>query len=164
MDSRKIVGIIAIILGILIMIFPFAGVAFISIFAGIGIFLLGLYFIIGGLNLWSVSKGVSIIYLILGIIGFILGLALIGNVGLFSTLFALYFYIIGIMMVFAGIVSIFIREATITRSAGVLMLLLGIITIILGALSMASPVYVAILLGLSLIIDGIAIYVTGDEF
>ncbi|MBX7076740.1 MAG: DUF308 domain-containing protein [Methanobacteriaceae archaeon] len=164
MDNRKIVGIIAIILGLLVIIFPFAGVGVISLFAGLSIFLLGLYFIIGGANFWSVSKGTSAIYLIVGIIGFILGIMLIGNVSLFSALMGIYFYIIGIMMVIAGITSIFARDLMVTKSSGVVMLILGILTIILGALSLASPVYVAIILGISLIFEGIAVYAIGDEF
>lgn len=164
MQNRQIVGIIAIILGILVIAFPLSGVSVFSFLAGLGILFLGLYFIIGGANLWAFSKGISVTYIILGLIGFIFGIMLIGNLALFSILISLYFYIAGFMLIIAGALSLFARVHPITKGAAAIMLVLGIITVILGAFAMMSPFYVAIILGISLIIDGIAIYLNGEEF
>ena len=164
MQNRQIVGIIAVILGILVMVFPYVSTMLMSFLAGFSLLILGLYFIIGGADLWSFSKGISATYIILGIIGFIFGIILIGNLNLFGDLIGLYFYIIGIMLIIAGILSLFARVHPITKDSAIVMLILGIITIILGVFSMASPLYVAIILGVALIVDGIAIYLNGDEF
>lgn len=42
------------------------------------------------------------------------------------------------------------------------MLVLGIITVVLGYFAILSPLYVAILIGLSLIIDGITLAIERD--
>lgn len=52
MENKSVVGIVAIILGLIIMIFPFVSQFVLSIIAGIGILILGIYYIILGSNLW----------------------------------------------------------------------------------------------------------------
>ncbi len=157
MENKTIVGILAIIFGLLIMIFPFISQLVLAVMAGIGILILGVYFIIAGANVWNYSKASSIVYIILGILGLIVGIMLLGNVLLFDLLVSLYFYIAGFMLLFAGIAGLISRTATITKGAAALMSILGIITLILGYFALLSPLYVAIILGISLIIDGIAL-------
>ncbi|MBF4469738.1 MAG: DUF308 domain-containing protein [Methanobrevibacter arboriphilus] len=157
MENKSVVGIVAIILGLIIMIFPFVSQFVLSIIAGIGILILGIYYIILGSNLWSISKGSSIAHVILGIFGIIVGIILLGNILIFDLLVGLYLYIVGFMLLLSGIVGLFTRSIMMTKASAALMALLGIITIILGYFALLSPIYVSIILGISLLIDGIAI-------
>lgn len=157
MENKTIIGILAIVFGILLLIFPFISQVVLSVMVGIGILVLGVYFLIAGIDVWKNSKAASIIYIIVGFLGFIVGIMLFGNVILFDLLISLCLYIAGFMLIFAGIAGLMSRTAMLTRSAAVLMFILGIITIVLGYFAMLSPLYVAIILGISLIIDGIAI-------
>lgn len=157
MENKNVIGILAIIFGLLIIIFPFMSQFVLAIIAGIGILILGIYFLIAGASMWSLSKVGSILYIIIGFLGMLAGIMLLGNIFLFDVLVSLYLYIVGFMLLFAGLVGVFTRSAMTTRASAGLMLLLGIITIILGYFALLSPIYVAIILGVSLIIDGIAI-------
>ena len=161
MENKMIVGILAIVFGILIMFFPIASQIVLAVIAGIGILIFGIYLLIVGANLWSLSKWTSVSYLILGILGLIVGLMLLGNVFLFDVLVGLYLYIIGFMLLFTGIIGLFSRASMMTKGAAGVMVILGILTVVLGYFALLSPLYVAIILGISLIIDGIAI-VIGD--
>lgn len=164
MENKNIIGILAIIFGLLIMIFPFISQVVLAVMAGIGILIVGIYFLIGGASMWAYSKAGSIGYVIIGFLGMIVGIMLLGNVLLFDLLVSLYLYIAGFMLLFAGLVGIFTRSAMTTKASSVLMIVLGIITIILGYFALLSPIYVAIILGISLIIDGVAITMgTYDE-
>ncbi|MBZ9571161.1 DUF308 domain-containing protein [Methanobrevibacter sp. TMH8] len=157
MENKTIVGILAIIFGLLIMIFPFMSQFVLSVIAGIGLLILGIFFLIQGASLWTLTKAGSIAYIIIGFLGMLVGIMLLGNVLLFGVLISLYLYIAGFMLLFAGLVGIFTRSAMMTKASSALMLILGIITIVLGYFALLSPVYVAIILGISLVIDGIAI-------
>lgn len=152
-----IMGILAVILGLLILIFPLMSQFVLSIISGIGILIFGIYMLVLGVNSWKFSRISSIVYIILGILGIIAGIMLLGNILLFDILVGFYLYIIGFMMLFAGILGLFARPIRITKAAAGLMALLGILTIILGYFALLGPIYVSIILGISLIIDGIAI-------
>ncbi|MCL2687349.1 MAG: DUF308 domain-containing protein [Methanobrevibacter sp.] len=161
MENKTIIGILAIIFGILIMVFPFISQEVLSAMAGIGILILGIYFLIAGPSVWSLSKAASILYIIIGILGLLAGIMLIGNVLLFGALVSLYLYITGVMLLFGGLIGLLARSDMMTKAAAVLMMILGIITIVLGYFALLSPIYVAIILGISLVIDGISM-VIGD--
>ncbi len=75
-----LLGILAIILGILIIVFPLISVFTLSVLLGIGIIFLGIWFFVQMSRVWASSKAASIAYLILGIIGIIAGIGLIGNI------------------------------------------------------------------------------------
>jgi uncharacterized membrane protein HdeD (DUF308 family) len=157
MENKIIVGILAIIFGLLILVFPFISQFVLSVIAGIGILILGIYFLIVGSSMWSFTKAGSIVYVIIGFLGMLAGIMLLGNVLLFGALISLYLYISGFMLLLAGLVGVLTRPAMTTKASAVLMLILGIVTIVLGYFALLSPVYVSIILGLSLIIDGVAI-------
>ena len=59
-------------------------------------------------------------------------------------------------MVLFGISGILSKFERITLTS-IMILIMGIITIILGAFSINNPVYVAIIIGICLIIEGVAL-------
>ena len=157
MENKIIIGILAIIFGLLILIFPFISLFAVSVITGIGILILGIYFLIAGASMWSFTKAGSIVYVIIGFLGMLTGIMVLGNPELFALLVSLYLYITGFMLLFAGLIGVFTRSAMTTKASAVLMLILGIVTIVLGYFTLLDPIFVSIILGLSLIIDGVAI-------
>ncbi|MCC7554177.1 MAG: DUF308 domain-containing protein [Methanobacteriaceae archaeon] len=162
MENQKIFGIIAIILGILVIVFPMASDLVLSVFAGIMFAFLGIYYLLAGAYSWNFSKGVSISYIILGILGIILGCMLSFNILLFSMLIGIYMYITGFMLLISGIIGLAYRTDSITKMGAGSMLILGILTIIIGFFAFRDPFYAALLIGLSLIIDGISLFFGGE--
>lgn len=62
-------------------------------------------------------------------------------------------------MVLIGITGLFAGE-NITKTTSVSIILLGIIAFILGGFSINNPLYAVILIGISLIIQGIRLYIS----
>ena len=80
------------------------------------------------------------------------------NISALSVLFALQFYVIGVLLILAGIVGL-ISDSQISKIASVLTIILGIISIVLGGFSIDQPIFAPILIGVGLIIQGIRLYV-----
>lgn len=157
-------GIIAIFFGLILMVFPFFSQMVLSTIVGVGILILGLYFVFAGGHLWSFNKWGSLAYLLIGILGFIFGIMMIGNVAMFGALVAFYFYLTGFMMILVGFVGIFARFSPVSKGGSILMLVLGIITLVLGYFSLLNPLYVSIIIGISLIFDGITVFMGSDDY
>jgi uncharacterized membrane protein HdeD (DUF308 family) len=149
-----LLGLLAIILGIVVMAFPLISVFTVSVLAGLGILILGIWFIVQAFAIWEGSKAASIAYLILGIIAIIAGIGLVGNILAFSFLASFVLYIAGFFLLISGILTLFSGEGTPVKGLGGLGIILGILYIILGMYAW-NPVYLAWLIGLWLIFSGI---------
>jgi uncharacterized membrane protein HdeD (DUF308 family) len=156
-EGNILLGILAIILGILVLIFPLFSVFTVSILAGLSILFLGIWLLIQSFSVWESSKGVSITYLILGILGIIVGIGLFGNIVAFSFLVSFWLYIAGFFLILSGIMSLFAKEGTPGKGSGIVGVILGILYIVLAAYAW-NPYYLAILIGIWLIVDGIALF------
>ena len=156
-EGNVLLGILAIILGLLVMIFPLFSVFTVSLIAGIGVLFLGIWLLIQSFGVWEANKGISIAYLILGVLAIIVGIGLFGNVLAFSFLVSLALYIAGFFLILSGILSLFSKEGTMGKGSGVLGIILGIMYLILSAYAW-NPYYLALLIGIWLIIDGIALF------
>lgn len=152
--KNLLIGLFVIILGILVMVFPLIGVFAASIIDGTFCLVISLWIIIHGIQGWSANKTSSSIFLVLGIIGFIIGLLIIGNINLYSFFFGITFYLAGLILLIAGLLFIFMGDDRNTKLMGILGMIIGIISIILGYYSM-NPFFVAVIIGLFLIIYGI---------
>jgi len=155
--GNVLLGIIAIILGILVIAFPLAGVFTASVMAGLAILILGIWLLIQSFEVWSKSKGMSILYLILGILGIFIGIDLFGSILAFSFLASFWLYFAGFFLLISGIMSFFVKEGTAGKGSGGIGIILGILYIILGAYAW-NPFYLAIIIGIWLIIDGITLF------
>lgn len=155
--SNVLLGILAIILGIFVMAFPLFSVFTASVLAGLAIIFLGIWLLVQSFGTWSASKGVSIAYLILGIIAIVGGIGLFGHVMAFSFLASFWLYFAGFFLIISGIMSFFTQEGTAGKGVGGLGVILGILYIILGAYAW-NPVYLAFLIGFWLIIQGISLF------
>ncbi|WP_455240436.1 DUF308 domain-containing protein [Methanothermobacter tenebrarum] len=64
-NGTRSLGLVTLILGVLILIFPLASIFTLSVLSGIAILFIGLWLLILGARTWSISRGPSILYLIL---------------------------------------------------------------------------------------------------
>jgi uncharacterized membrane protein HdeD (DUF308 family) len=154
-ETRNVlIGVLAIILGILVLAFPLMGVFTASIIDGTFCLLISLWIIIHSIEGWKINKTNSLVFLVLGIIGFIIGLLILGNINLYSFFFGITFYLAGLILLIAGLMFIFLGEDRNTKLIGALGTIAGLISIILGYYSM-NPYFVALIIGFFLIIYGI---------
>lgn len=147
MDQNKISGIFAIILGLLFIIFPIISTGTVSIIMGLSLLFFGIAIIVTdftGLNILA------------GILAIIFGLLFMFAINALSFLVGFQFYIIAILMIIAGVTGLFSDKVSNWSSLAII--LLGIIEIALAALSIAQPIYAAVLVGISLIIQGVNLY------
>lgn len=147
-------GALAIILGLIVIAFPFLTAVTVSVFAGFLVLLIAIWLFIVGISELEISKTASILNLILGIIALILGIALIINPALLGIIAGLTLYLAGFFLIVAGIIALIDGISRKYAWAGVLGIILGIIYIILGTFAF-NPVNLGFLIGIWLIITGI---------
>ena len=150
--GKNATGILLIILGLIVLALPLAGLIAVSLLTGFGVALLGIGLLIFGYRDMKESTALGIIELILGIIALILGIGFMVNPALFSFVAGLIIYIAGLFLVIVGLVAIFTSKGA--RWSGVVTLIIGLIYLVLGYL-VSDPFYLGILIGLWLLIVGI---------
>ena len=160
--NNALLGILAVILGILVIAFPLISVFTVSVLAGFGILFLGIWLLIQSFGVWDVNKGAAIANLIFGIFAIIIGIGLFGNILAFSFLASFWLFFAGFFLIISGIGSFFTREGTGGKGVGIIGVLLGIIYIVLATYAW-NPFYLAIIIGIWLIVDGIALFFVGPS-
>ena len=73
-----------------------------------------------------------------------------------SFLVAFQFYIVGFIMIIFGIAGLVSHVSRISNFTSILVLLMGIVAIALGTFAGNNPLYLAIVIGIVLILEGIA--------
>lgn len=152
--KNVLLGIFAIILGLLVMAFPLISVFTASVLAGFTIMILGIWLFVQSFETWGTNKAMSIAALILGILAVVVGIGLFGKIVAFSIFVSLWIYIGGLFLIITGIMSLFADGSTASKGAGGLGIVLGILYMILGMYAW-NPYYLALLIGLWLVIAGI---------
>jgi membrane protein HdeD len=146
-------GILAIILGLLIIAFPMISIFTLDIITGLGLILIGIWLLFMSFESWKSSKAVSILALILGILGIIVGIGIFGKILAFSIFIGLLIYVGGFFLIITGVVALLSGKGP-GRWGGMLGIILGVIYLIIGLYAL-NPLYLAFLIGLFLIISGI---------
>ena len=155
MNNNKIMGILSIILGLIFIVTPVFSTAFVSTLLGISFLLLGIFSILTGI---FGGTGMGGLLIISGILAVILGFILATNIFAIPIIFAFQFYIMGFLMILMGIAGLFSGEQF-SKILSILMIILAIIMIALGALTIENPIIAPILIGVSLIIEGVNLFV-----
>jgi len=146
--KNPVLALLAIILGLLVMAFPLAGLVAAGVLTGFVVLMIAIWLLIVGASQMDISKTA-------GILNVILGISLIFSPALFAFLTAFLLYIVGIFMIAAGIIALLSRNTYKNAVwAGILGIVLGLLYIILGTLAF-DPVYLGILIGAWLIINGV---------
>lgn len=153
MNRSSIMGIISVILGLMIIIFPLTGYLALDLIFSISIVFLGIYSIIAGA---SVKNWVNII---LGALFLILGIMMIYNPGALAFFTAFTNYFVGIVLIVFSIFNLFMGGEN--KYASIAGLIFGILSIVIGYLCL-SPLFIGILMGLWFIMSGISKFVEPD--
>lgn len=161
MDFKKVLGILFIILGLIFAIYPLYSAEAVSWIAGICLITFGFASIIDGFSIWSRMAHVSLINILLGICAILFGLLFIYQIDALSFIVGFHFYLIAFLLIFSGIFGIFFAEDTKSRLISLLILILGIVTVYLAFAAIAQPLYVAIIVGICLIMEGILFLASG---
>ncbi len=156
-ERNVLIGILAIILGLLVIAFPLVSIFTLSVLTGIGIIFIGIWLLLQSFKIWSSSKGLSIAALILGIIGIVVGIGLFGKILAFSIFIGIAIYIGGLFLIIAGIIGLIsgllTEEGPVSKS-GFFGIILGALYMVIGVYAL-NPLYLAALIGIFLIITGI---------
>jgi uncharacterized membrane protein HdeD (DUF308 family) len=156
-----VLGIIFIILGIIFAVYPMYSAEAVSWIAGICLIAFGFASIIDGFSVWSMMAHVSILKILLGICAMLLGLLFIYRIDALSFIFAYHFYLIAFVLIFIGIFGIIFGAGIIAKLISVVVLILGIVSVYIASASIAQPLYVAVIVGICLIMDGILFLASG---
>lgn len=151
MNNNQILGIISIILGLIFIATPVFSTALASTLLGVSFLLLGIFSIVTGI---FGGTGMGGLLIISGILAAILGFILATNIFAIPIILAFQFYIMGFLMILMGIAGLFSGEQ-VSKMLSILMIILAIIMIALGALTINNPIIAPILIGISLIVEGI---------
>ncbi|MDP1553192.1 MAG: DUF308 domain-containing protein [Methanobacteriaceae archaeon] len=145
-------GIVAIILGLIVIMFPLISVFTINVILGIGIIFLGIWFLTQGLKTGSFAAGIA--SLILAIFAIMMGIVFIADIKAFEffTFFAL--YVVGFFIILAGLTALISGEGLKGKSMGALGIIIGILLILIGSY-INNPLVLAAIIGAFLIIAGI---------
>ncbi len=148
------IGILAIILGLIVIFFPIVSVATFSVLVGIGIIFLGIWLLLQGFKVWgkNLAAGIADIILALFAIGY--GLIFLGNIKGLEFLTFLALYVVGFFIIITGLTALFSDKGVKGKSIGVLGVVLGILFMIIGTY-LRNILVLAAIIGAFLIIAGI---------
>lgn len=160
MQINQIAGILSIVLGIIFIIFPMFSAGLVSVIVGLSLLFFGISSVFMGWNMRSYRDNFSTAFIIIGIIAVIFGFLFIFYIDALSFLYGLSFYIVGFIMIVFGIAGLLSKSKHISKLSSLLVLIMGIIAIALAAFAMANPAYIAIIIGIVLVIEGVALYIS----
>ncbi len=147
-----------IILGLICIIFPIFFESLISTIVGLSLLLFGISSVFMGINMKSYFKNFYKVSLIIGLISIIFGFLFIFYIDALSFLVAIEFYLVGLIMIVFGISGLLARMDSITNFTSIFVLIMGIITIALAIFTASQPIYIAIVIGIVLIIQGATLF------
>ena len=148
------VGIMAIILGLIVITFPLVSVVTFSVLSGIGIIAISIWLFIQSFKVWGKSLAAGIADMLLAFFALEFGIVFIGDIkGLeFFTFLAL--YIVGFFIILTGLPALFSDESMKGKVNGALGVVFGILFIVLGTYA-GHILVLAATIGAFLIIAGI---------
>jgi uncharacterized membrane protein HdeD (DUF308 family) len=153
-DRNVVVGILAVILGLVVIIFPLIGVSTLSDLAGIGIIFLGIWLLAQSFKAWETSVAAAVADLILAVLAILWGVMFLGNIKAFAFLTFIALYIVGFFIIISGLTAIFSDKSLKGKAIGVLGVLMGVFFLIFSVY-LKNPLVLAATVGAFLIIAGV---------
>ena len=147
-------AILMIIIGIIALAFPTTPVATLGIILAIIVFLIAIALIIRGAIEFSNTRLLGGASIILGILCLILGYELAFNPPFVANLISVIIYILGLLIIIAGVASLVMGRFTAFSAVGLSTILFGIITILVGFF-VNDPRILGGVIGVWLIISGV---------
>ena len=153
--KSKFVSLLAIILGLMIIIFPVMGLIGLSDLIGLSILLISIYLLIVGVAIIDYNKSGAILDLILGMILLFLSICLIFKFPILGILAQITLYLAGILLIIVGVISLINnRQSRYGFYIGIAGVVLGLLYIVIGTY-VADPIVLGTLIGLWLVISGV---------
>jgi len=153
--KTKFVSLLAIILGLIIIIFPALGLIGASSLIGLSVLLMSIYLLVVGVTIIDYNTSGAMIDLILGLLLLFLSIGLIFNPALLGFITEITLYLAGIILIIAGVVSLVNnRNSKYGFYIGIAGIILGVCYIIIGTY-IANPIILGTLIGIWLVISGI---------
>ena len=162
LDSKRLLGIILIILGILFVVYPLFSAAAVSIVAGICLIAFGIACIANGFSLWSIVTHTSLIEMLLGFFLVILGFCFLVDLAALEFLVSYSFYFIAFILIFLGVLGLFSKGSGISKWASILVLIIGVIFLLLAVFAITDPWFIAVLVGVCLMVRGVILFTLGS--
>lgn len=153
--KSKFISLLAILLGMIIIIFPVMGVIGVSSLIGLSVLLVSIYLLVVGVAIIDYNTSGAIIDLVLGLLLLFLSIGLIFNPALLGFLTEISLYFAGIMLIIVGLASLINnRTSRYGFYIGIAGIILGVLYIIIGTY-LANPIILGSLIGIWLVISGV---------
>ncbi|MCK9151561.1 DUF308 domain-containing protein [Methanobacterium alcaliphilum] len=150
--QNQLLGILGIILGFFVISFPIISAYTASIFAGFGLLLLGIWLMALSFDSWGYNNIGSLSSLIIGLLSIVIGIGIMGNVEAFDVIVDYSFYLVGIFLIYTGVMELFVYESF-HKFVGAIGIITGALYIIL-AITEFDTTFLIFTLGLWLIFAG----------
>ena len=151
-EKNLLLGILGILLGIIVIVFPLISIVTVNAIAGIGIIFVGIWILIKSLKNESIAAGVA--GLIVAVFAIMMGIVFIGDIKAFEFFTFIALYVVGFFLALAGLESLISGKGSKGRAIGALGIILGILFVVIGTYA-ANPLVLAALIGAFLIIAGL---------
>ena len=151
-EKNLLLGIVGILLGIIVIVFPLISIFTVNAIAGIGIIFVGIWILIKSLKNESIAAGVA--GLIVAVFAIMMGIVFIGDIKAFEFFTFIALYVVGFFLALAGLESLISGKGSKGRAIGALGIILGILFVVIGTYA-ANPFVLAALIGAFLIIAGL---------
>ncbi|HIH62353.1 MAG TPA: hypothetical protein HA298_06735 [Methanobacteriales archaeon] len=156
MVSKKLAGIISVILGIIFLISPVGGVKAISMFSGVILALIGVWMVLNALK-ERYYRRLSLLWFIFAVLLIFVGAMLAFQIILIIAFAGFWLYVTGLLFIIAGFIVVFSAwDVYVTRTLGVMGILVGLIYFVVGIL-VFNPIFIGVIIGLILLIYGLII-------
>ncbi|MBE6490323.1 MAG: DUF308 domain-containing protein [Methanobrevibacter sp.] len=153
--KTKFVSLLAIILGLIIIIFPALGLIGASSLIGLSVLLMSIYLLVVGVTIIDYNTSGAMIDLILGLLLLFLSIGLIFNPALLGFITEITLYLAGIMLIIVAVASLINnRSSRYGFYIGIAGIVLGLLYIIIGTY-ISNPIVLGTLIGIWLVISGI---------
>ena len=147
-----LLGILGILLGIIVIVFPLISIFTVNAIAGIGIIFIGIWIIVKSLKNDSLAAGVAC--LIVAVFAIMMGIVFIGDIKAFEFFSFIALYVVGFFIALAGVESLISGKGIKGKGTGALGIIIGILFVVIGTYA-GNPLVLAALIGAFLIIAGI---------
>ena len=153
--KTKFVSLLAILFGLIIIIFPILGLIGVSSLIGLSVLLISIYLLIVGVAIIDYNRSGALLDLILGVILLFLSICLIFNPALIGFLTEITVYLAGIMLIIVAVASLINnRTSRYGFYIGIAGIVLGLLYIVIGTY-ISNPIVLGTLIGIWLVISGV---------
>lgn len=161
--NDKTTPVIMIILGILALAFPMISTQTIGVLTGVIVLILAIGLLINGIATIGVSRLMSILSMVMGLLCILFAYQLIFNPALVSSLLGIMVYILGFLLLLIGLIALISGSYFAPFSIiGITTIIFGFITIIAGAV-VRNPSVLGTIIGIWMIVSGLLSLFTDKE-